>query len=269
MITIRPSSGLCNRLRAIASGIRLARECHEQLRIDWYYCPIKRWAPALGMAIPYSRIFEGSSEFTVSNHLRVKYEMPWDRRIYDPSKADIFSEKHGEAFVERCLRGSREENKRFWTCFNFYPCNDYSWLRPRKEILRLVDEESRDFESNTIGVHIRRTDNSWSIDNSPLRLFTEKVEQEIELDKSVKIFLATDSEETKQELLQRYGKNIITRFNVSPRYTLRGEVDGLVDLLLLSRTKKVYGSFTSSFSDLAAQIGQIPIEILNVNDNKF
>lgn len=264
MITIRPSSGLCNRLRAIASGIRLARECHEQLRIDWYYCPIKRWAPALGMAIPYWRLFDEPNEFKVVNHLRVKYELPWDKRRYRSGDADIFAEKHSEEFVKKCLSGCNDTVKRFWTCFNFYPCNDYSWLRPREKICKMVDEGSRDFGSDTLGVHIRRTDNSWSIGNSPLRLFTEKIEQEIELNKSVKIFLATDSEETKQELLQRYGKNIITRFNVSPRYTLRGEVDGLVDLLLLSRTKKVYGSFTSSFSDLAAQIGQIPIEILKV-----
>ena len=259
MITIRPSSGLCNRLRAIASGIRLARECHEQLRIDWYYCPIKRWAPALGMAIPYTRIFEVPSEFTVSNHLRVKYEMPWDRRIYDPTKADIFSEKHGEAFVEQCLSGSREENKRFWTCYNFYPSSDYSWLRPRQEILIEVDRILTEFGLNTVGVHIRRTDNRWSIEHSPLSFFTMKIEEEIDKDGKVKIFLATDSETAKTELLQRYSDHIITRRNVGSRYTFKGEVDGLVDLLLLSRTCKVYGSYRSSYSELAAQIGKIPL----------
>ena len=264
MITIRPSSGLCNRLRAIASGIRLARECHEQLRIDWYYCPIKRWAPALGMAIPYSRIFEESDEFKVFNHLRVKYEMPWDKRIYDPSKADIFSEKHGDAFVELCLKRKSDGEKRFWTCFNFYPCNDYSWLRPREKILKMVDEGAHDFGTNTIGMHIRRTDNGWSIEHSPLSLFTKKIEEEIDRDHTTKIFLATDSLETKQMLVKKYAGRVVTRFNNSPRYTLKGEVDGLIDLLLLSRTKKVYGSFMSSFSDLAAQIGKCPIEILKV-----
>ena len=259
MIVIRPSSGLCNRLRAIASGIRLARECHEQLRIDWYYCPIKRWAPALGMAIPDSRLFEESSEFAVSNHLRVKYEMPWDKRIYDLSNADIFSEKHGDAFVKRCLVGSREEVKRFWTCYNFYPSSDYSWLRPRREILVEVDRVLTEFGLNTIGVHIRRTDHRGSIEHSPLSFFTSKIEEEIDNDRTVRIFLATDSEVTKTELLQRYGDHIITKHNVASRYTVKGEVDGLVDLLLLSRTCRVYGSYRSSYSELAAQIGKIPL----------
>lgn len=262
MIVIRPSSGLCNRLRAIASGIRLARECHEQLRIDWYYCPIKRWAPALGMAIPYSRLFEESGEFMVSNHLRVKYEMPWDRRIYNPNDADVFSEKHGDAFVKWCFEGSREEIKRHWTCYNFHPSSDYSWLRPRKNILGLVEEEARVCGDNTIGMHIRRTDNGWSIEHSPLDLFTKKIEEEIDRDPTVKIFLATDSPETKQMLVEKYPGRVVTRFNNATRYTLKGEVDGLIDLLLLARTKKVYGSFRSSFSDLASQIGKCPIEIL-------
>ena len=262
MIVIRPSSGLCNRLRAIASGIRLARECHEQLRIDWYYCPIKRWAPALGMAIPYSWLFEESSEFTVSNHLRVKYEMPWDRRIYRPSDADVFSEKHGDTFVKQCLRGNPEEEKRFWTCYNFYPCSDYSWLKPRAKILKLVDEGARDFGTNTIGMHIRRTDNRWAIEHSPLDLFTKKIEEEIDHDPTTKIFLATDSPETKRMLVEKYAGRVVARFNNSPRYTLKGEIDGLIDLLLLSRAKKVYGSFRSSFSDLASQIGKCPIAIL-------
>lgn len=266
MITIRPSSGLCNRLRAIASGLRLAKECDEALTIDWYYCPIKRWAPALGMAIPYSRLFEDPYEFNVSNHLRVKYEMPWDRRVYKRAEADIFSEKHSEQFVALCKQKKNDgSNKHFWTCFNFYGSTDYSWLKPKAQILKAVDAVSSEFAENMIGMHIRRTDNTWSIEHSPLELFTEQIEKEIDKDKNVKIFLATDSDETKNELLQKYGSHIITRFDVSPRYTLKGEIDGLVDLLLLARTRKIYGSFTSSFSDIAAQIGKCPIEILNAN----
>lgn len=263
MITIRPSSGLCNRLRAIASGLRLAKECDEALAIDWYYCPIKRWAPALGMAIPYSSLFEYSSEFKVANHLRVKYEMPWDRRVYKLSDADIFSEKHSEQFVSLCKQKKKDgANKHFWTCFNFYESTDYSWLKPKASILKAVDAVSSEFATNTIGMHIRRTDNTWSIRHSPLELFTEQIEKEIDKDKDVKIFLATDSEETKSYLLHKYDGHIVTRFDVSPRYTLKGEIDGLVDLLVLARTRKIYGSYKSSYSETASHIGECKLLIL-------
>lgn len=119
-----------------------------------------------------------------------------------------------------------------------------------------------DFGTNTIGVHIRRTDNGWATEYSPLGLFTKKVEEEIDSDHTTKIFLATDSSEIKRMFVRKYAERVVTRFNNSPRYTLKGEVDGLIDLLLLSKTKKVYGSFRSSFSDLASQIGKCPIEIL-------
>lgn len=263
MITLRPSSGLCNRLRAIASGLRLAKECDEALAIDWYYCPIKRWAPSLGVAITYSGLFEDPNEFEVRNRLRIKYEMPWDRRVYKRAEADIFSEMHSEQFVSLCKQNKNDgSNKRFWTCYNFYESTDYSWLKPKAKILKSVDVGASDFAANTIGMHIRRTDNTWSIQHSPLELFTEQIEKEIDNDKDVKIFLATDSNETKSKLLHKYDRHIITRVDVSPRYTLKGEIDGLVDLLLLARTRKIYGSFCSSFSEIASHIGKCELKIL-------
>ena len=264
MIIIRPSSGLCNRLRAIASGVRLAQECGEELLIDWYYCPIKRWAPLLGMAIPYSLLFLNVDEFKIVNHLRVKYEMPWDKCFWESDRADIFSEKHSKEFISKCRETASDgRNKRLWTCYNFYASTDYSWLRPRKEVVDSVSAFCSRFSSNTIGMHIRRTDNTWSIQHSPLELFTSTIEKEIDNDRNVRVFVATDSEEVRMDLLRRYKGYIITRPNVSPRYTLKGEYDGLVDLLILSKTRKIYGSFRSSFSEVASHIGCCDLKILN------
>ena len=35
MIIIQPSGGLCNRMRVINSGWKLARERHDQLKVLW------------------------------------------------------------------------------------------------------------------------------------------------------------------------------------------------------------------------------------------
>lgn len=43
-----------------------------------------------------------------------------------------------------------------------------------------------------------------------------------------------------------------------------GNKEGITDMYTLARTQKIYGSFQSSFSDMAAQIGGVPLEILKL-----
>ena len=40
--------------------------------------------------------------------------------------------------------------------------------------------------------------------------------------------------------------------------------EGVADMYTLARTQKIYGSFQSSFSNIAAQLGRVPLEILKL-----
>ena len=40
------------------------------------------------------------------------------------------------------------------------------------------------------------------------------------------------------------------------------QIDGITDMYTLACTTKIYGSFQSSFSEIASQIGNIPLEII-------
>lgn len=61
------------------------------------------------------------------------------------------------------------------------------------------------------------------------------------------IYLATDSEEVKQQLRNRYGSRVHTAETVSDRGSISGIKDAVADMYTLSRTQKIYGSSGSSF----------------------
>ena len=109
-------------------------------------------------------------------------------------------------------------------------------------------------------MHIRRTDNALSIEHSPLDLFFDCLDQELAAHSDLCIYLATDSEEVKQAMRARYGERIVCAESKADRSTTEGIREGIADLWTLARTQKIYGSFHSSFSELAAELGNIPLK---------
>ena len=89
-------------------------------------------------------------------------------------------------------------------------------------------------------------------------------DEKIKEDGKVAIYLATDSEEVKREMKERYGDRIFCSGKKADRGSLEGIREGITDMYTLARTQKIYGSFQSSFSDMAAQIGGVPLEILKL-----
>jgi len=142
---------------------------------------------------------------------------------------------------------------------------------PNDMVQRLIDERCKDFTDCTIGIHIRRTDHQQAIDESPLELFTEAIDKEIanaqDATQRTMIYLATDDEATKVALRQRYGNRVITAPTEATRDSTDGIRDALVELYALSRTKKIYGSAGSTFSPIAACLGNVPIAILQRDGN--
>ena len=68
----------------------------------------------------------------------------------------------------------------------------------------------------------------------------------------------------KREMKKRYGDRIFCSGKKADRGSLEGIREGITDMYTLARTQKIYGSFQSSFSDMAAQIGGVPLEILKL-----
>ena len=125
------------------------------------------------------------------------------------------------------------------------------------ELQQIIDKRSAAFGENTIGVHIRRSDHKKSIASSPDAAFEFFMDQEIAANPKTDFFLATDSPDTKHHFVKKYGSRITTFYETASRLRSQGVRNAVVDLYLLSRTRKVFGSHQSSFSQAAAIIGGI------------
>ena len=133
----------------------------------------------------------------------------------------------------------------------------------------VVNSYRERFGTHTIGLHIRRTDNAESIAKSPTSLFIDKVREEIDLHDDTKVFLATDSTAVKKEFTDAFATRIITPQEEACRDSISGIRGGVVDLWTLASTQRIYGSAGSSFSPMAASIGGVPLEIMNVQTATF
>ena len=139
---------------------------------------------------------------------------------------------------------------------------------PKAEVGRLIDARCDSFGPHTIGVHIRRTDNQTSIDDSPLDLFLTEIDAQITKHDDTQIYLATDDEATKQTLRRRYGNRIITSPMHADRESKDGIVEGLVEMYALSRTARILGSSGSTFSEMAAALGGKPLQVIVKDKSK-
>lgn len=261
MIILRPGSGLCNRLRAIGSAVRLSHDLGIGLQVEWFRCPIRRWSAMCGMRVGFSDLFEPIEGVKVREKIIVRNDLPWNYWTYSQHNARFYDEDRRKQFVEDVKRDP-DLTRWLWTCFPFYAEPDFSWVRPRTKILMRIEKFAKMFGRHCIGIHIRRTDNRAAIEGSPLSLFTEKMAIEVDADENVTFFVSTDDPEVKRVLRNQFGSRVIYCEEVAPRYTRKGEEDAVIDLMLLSRTSKIYGSYWSSFSVVASQIGGIELEIL-------
>ncbi|MCM1309922.1 MAG: hypothetical protein NC301_02715 [Bacteroides sp.] len=268
-VVINPVGGLANRMRAIASGIALCNSMHLNLKeIDW---PINS-----DLYCPFDELFEPIPNIPINNISNKRQLLLFD----EPRKKNLFLSKliqinrYSSKIIDNSpdIEGyflNRKEAKRpilIQSGLVFYDFSTdlyRSLFKPREELLDLVKKTVKDF-SNMIGLHIRRTDNTLSIEKSPLILFERTIENELLKDSSTKFYLATDCDYTKWQLVNKYGQNIINCSSKSAiRTTKNGIKEALIELIILSQCRKIYGSYWSSFSEAAAILGNTTLETIS------
>lgn len=273
-ITFVPVGGLANRMRAVASAVTLAKKTDSELSIIWF----QDWA----LNAPFCQLFKpvdreiarlrdaSQLDYALLDRPRSKnfhfpllfQKLTFKSCLYERSITPLCNQRFD---FERWAKEGRCVYMASYTAFQTY---DYAWISrlfiPVEEIVEEVENRCHNFSDTMIGVHIRRTDNLASIRQSPIELFYQKLDKEIEANDKTGIYVATDSEEVKQAMKERYGDRILSSEKQADRGSLEGIRDGIADMYTLARTQKIYGSFQSSFSDMAAQIGGAPLEILKL-----
>lgn len=127
---------------------------------------------------------------------------------------------------------------------------------PTNALLNQITSLSNHF-TNTVGVHIRRSDHTASIKYSTLEKFIKAMDFEAK-ENNANFFLATDCKETENEILKQFPGKVTTYQKDSfSRNTVQGIQGALIDLYCLSKTDKILGSYYSSFSQVAAELSGI------------
>ena len=253
--TIIPAGGLGNRIRVILSALQWQYDTGNKVRI--------LWAKDEGCACSFEKLFQPIKELKdVNNLLGFKFY----RKVYlhSPIKC-VYAYNYNE-YAE--LREWVKNPKGILYSSSY--SNFYIGKEPKyHDVFKLIpslrkrlEDFSKDIDKFTIGIHIRRTDNLVSIENSPLSAFYDYIDDIVKNDDKAKFYLATDDMEVKSSFIDKFGDRIITMNCPLCRDTEDGIVFALLELYALSLCSKIIGSYYSSFSELAAQIGNIPLEII-------
>lgn len=263
MLTLVPLGGLCNRLRVLLSAIQTASQTSGGICVEWddnsecrarfdqLFLPIDngslRVTPRHWWATP-ARKRNALWPFLVRAAMGYRIQ----RESYVPQSPQEFREI--ASCKKRVFISSGSQ-----LCEYSRACIDR--LVPQDDIQKNISRLTARFAKTTVGVHIRRTDNALSIAHSPIEAFRRALDNEIRQNFNVRFFLATDDENVKKRLQQEYPDRIITQRTSAGRDTLQGMKEAVADLFCLAATQRIIGSYWSSFTDTAAELGNIPLTI--------
>ncbi|HVM87581.1 MAG TPA: hypothetical protein VMT76_05300 [Puia sp.] len=264
-IIVEPLAGLANKLRVIESAVSLSKDMNGSTQVNW----ITDWQ----MRAAYHELFEPSEYFTVTRSGKYKFcrssfslkgfKKPLANIINRVSGIDMaFNDVDIAAHVrpgEWDIRSLIQNRKNIYihSCHDFYPYRfRFSWVKPLSHINEAITAfASKMIPDNTIGLHLRRTDNAASSSLSPDKLFEEVIELEIKKNERVVFFLATDNAATEKHFISKFGTERILAFPKKfGRESVAAIQDALADWVLLGKCKKLYCSYWSSFSETAAAV---------------
>jgi hypothetical protein len=133
-------------------------------------------------------------------------------------------------------------------------------LKPLKKLQDSINKfNNKNKISKCVGVHIRKGDfivkggpGDFSVDER----FIKRMKEISDKNKKQKFFLCTDSPEVETKLKKIFGNKIIifqkTNFD---RTDVIFTQEGLIDLLLLAKTKYILGTYVSTFTEMAWWFG--------------
>ena len=262
-VYIEPIGGLCNRMRVIASAYQLIRPQGGKLIVQWtaneeLNCPAKALF-SLPRNIRVVEVKGGDSLAAKLAYYRLRlgyrHRVGNDQVLAAKQSGNLIP--RDKTYYETCE--TFHKDSRDVDCSIFIPAPELETLA--REKIQAITQAGR---HRVIGLHIRRTDHSVSIRQSPTELFCRVLEARRKEDPGTRFYLATDDGSLRQFFADTYNRETeIVFFNDSEalgRDTAEGIRAAFVELLTLSMTERIYGSCGSSYTDMAAAMGGIPLD---------
>ena len=179
------------------------------------------------------------------------------RRLF-PYKYVFINDEESQAKFLSEFKSAPDKDYFIRSYSNFYDAHDYDFIKPTALIDNSVTALLGGAKTeNLVGVQIRRTDNAISIANSPTELFIEYMQKELKANPQTVFYLATDDMNVNNEISARFGSHLVCRrTEPTKRNTKSGMIDAATDFIALSRCRRIYGSYWSSFCEVANDIGK-------------
>ncbi len=259
-IILSPQGGLANRMRAITAAYELAKATKHKLRV--------LWVRDSGLNARFDQLFEPTKLCEieeVSCWKRLAYVPPRKKNLFIPL---MFQRGYGQVFYDPQLTKILSEGNQRHTLpsmigrgsafiasgLGFFPADDKLFRKffiPKADIREEIERRTAKFHKTTVGIHIRRTDNKYSIKNSPFEFFIKRMREL----KGCQFYLATDDEIVRRYLVQAFSGRILSSTNKASRNSIKGMKEAVCELFTLANTDYFLGSYYSSFSDLVLAMG--------------
>ena len=271
MIIIEPCAGLGNRLLGLGSAYAVAKKLDRKLVVMW-----KR---EVGCNIRFQELFDlpfevveisenGLKKEPVAQILGDRAKKKWRNsadRFLECDEVEKIKEREGYEGLFRLIEQAPVIYLKAFGPICEVTAESYSFVKPSKNIEEKGAYLFRELTGQCVGVHVRRTDHTEAIANSPLALFAERMKKELETAADTSFFVATDDKEVRRELKELLpdAKLIFPQSDVIDRDSKEGIEEAFIEMLALSKCRKILGSYNSTFSLLPSYIGNIPLETVH------
>lgn len=236
-------AGFANRLRALVSGICLSEDLGMPFVIHWFpmspECACRFGSVLDAETLPKTVKVVPEDLFQAKE---VNSLEAWPQ-VYDAwdKKSDLYLKSYTI----------------FYTNENFE--KHLRSIRPSSFVKDFLGRRTSQVDwSKAIGVHIRRGDNKKSIEQSPLESFVKKMSDS----KDSFFVIATDDTKVKEQLMVQFGDRCFFPATLLSRRTEEGMIHGVADFFALTKCTEIWGSYWSSFSEIAAKYGDIHLTIV-------
>ena len=235
-LTVEVKAGMANRLRAFVSAMCLAEDLAVNLQIVWS-------ANDPACMARFETLFDVT-------------KLPdWVTVIMAPVPAnstEVLSPEDLELWLSKPPTPIHSYG-------HFYQKDPQRWLNHLRAIKPHPLIRIPVVSPMTVGVHIRRGDHIKAKINSPIKAFIEAIQQE---PKYTQFIVATDSMTEREALQVLFGERVTFPATTISRMTQNGMMNAVSDFIALSLCCKIYGSYASSFSELAALYGGVQLHVI-------
>lgn len=182
-LTLLPWGGLANRLRTIAAAYEYCKQFGYELQI--------KWICNNDLNCKWNDLFKPLPDFITIKNLHRYYSMiysvPYQRNLYLPyfyqklhydtvlHQKDIQTITNQKQLIHKLAQGDSIFIRTYTQFYDTSPAIYSQLFKPIDHINKLIDNYTNQFNNNTYGMHIRRSDNLQSISGSPLHLFDDKI----------------------------------------------------------------------------------------------